>query len=119
MKKICTPDNEHPDCAIVYTTPIGGNVFADLGFAETEARNLKADSDSIISQKIRIKELLMIEISNWIKQNSLRQVEAAALLGINRPRVSDIVQKKTAKFTIDALVEMLAKVGRHVDIAVK
>jgi predicted XRE-type DNA-binding protein len=31
---------------------------------------------------------------------------------ISRPRVSDVVNKKTAKFTIDTLVEMLSRVGK-------
>ena len=33
---------------------------------------------------------------------------------VSRPRVSDVVNKKTAKFTIDTLVEMLSRVGKPV-----
>lgn len=118
MKKTSYLDSRDPDGIIAHTTPSDGNIFSDLGFAEPEARRLKAQSDTIVSEKLRIKEMLMIEISNWIKQNSLRQADAVVLLGINRPRVSDIVQKKTGKFTIDALIDMLGKAGRQVDIAV-
>lgn len=35
-----------------------------------------------------------------------------------RPRVSDVVNKKTAKFTIDTLVEMMGRVGKPVKVAV-
>ena len=33
---------------------------------------------------------------------------------VSRPRVSDVVNKKTAKFTIDTLVGMLSLVGKPV-----
>jgi predicted XRE-type DNA-binding protein len=32
--------------------------------------------------------------------------------------VSDVVNKKTAKFTIDTLVEMLSRVGKPVKLAI-
>lgn len=35
----------------------------------------------------------------------------------SRPRVSDVVNKKTSKFTIDTLVEMLSRVGKPVKLA--
>ncbi len=37
---------------------------------------------------------------------------------VSRPRVSDVVHKKTTKFTIDTLVEMLSRIGRPVRLAV-
>ena len=33
---------------------------------------------------------------------------------VSRPRVSDVVNQKTAKFTIDTLVDMLSRVGKPV-----
>jgi predicted XRE-type DNA-binding protein len=42
----------------------------------------------------------------------LKQAEAAGILMVSRPRVSDVVNTKTAKFTIDTLVEMLSRVGK-------
>jgi predicted XRE-type DNA-binding protein len=38
---------------------------------------------------------------------------------VSRPRVSDVVNKKMAEFTIDALVEMLSRVGKPVKIAIR
>jgi len=61
----------------------------------------------------------MSEISQWIADNNLKQIEAAAILGITRPRVSDVVNKKLPKFTIDALVDMVAKTGRDVQLSVQ
>jgi hypothetical protein len=42
-----------------HITPAGGNIFADLGFEAEEAATLKAESDSIIAEKLTIKESLM------------------------------------------------------------
>ena len=43
---------------------------------------------------------------------------AADILMVSRPRVSDVVNKKVSKFTIDALVEMLSRVGKPVKLTV-
>jgi predicted XRE-type DNA-binding protein len=53
-----------------------------------------------------------------MKENHLKQQEAATLLRVTRPRVSDVVNKKTSKFTLYALVGMLALAGRRVTIRV-
>ena len=102
-----------------HITPAGGNVFLDLGFESEEAAKLKARSERIISEKLAIKEALMSELADWIQARDLRQVEAAQILCITRPRVSDLVNKKAMKFTIDALVDMLARAGKHVTLSVQ
>lgn len=40
---------------ITHITPVGGNIFADLGFEPKEAAALKAESDRIISERLAIK----------------------------------------------------------------
>jgi predicted XRE-type DNA-binding protein len=101
-----------------HITPVGGNVFIDLGFEPKEAAMLKAQSDRAIAEKLAMKETLMDAISQWIERNELKQTEAAQILGVTRPRVSDVVNKKTVKFTIDALIEMLARTGKRVSVKV-
>lgn len=101
-----------------HITPAGGNIFADLGFEPEEAATLKAESDQIIAKKIAIKESLMTEIAGWIEEKNLKQVEAAKILGVTRPRVSDVVHKKSVKFTIDALFDMLTRTGKQVMVSV-
>ena len=103
----------------MHITTVGGNIFADLGFSPKEAAALQAKSKKIISEKLAIKELLMTELSTWIDEKKLKQHDAAVILGITRPRVSDVVHKKTVKFTIDSLVDMLARTGKHVELAVR
>ena len=102
----------------MHKTPVGGNVFADLGFDAKEAVQLKAESDRVISEKLAIKESLMNELAGWMNEKHLKQADAAQILGVTRPRVSDVVNKKTVKFTIDALIDMLARTGKHVQLSV-
>ncbi len=102
-----------------HVTPAGGNVFADLGFEPAEAAALQAESKRIISEKLVIKEHLMTEISEWIEERQLKQADAAKILGVTRPRVSDVVHKKSIKFTIDALVDMLARTDKHVMLSIR
>ncbi len=107
------------DTKSTHITPVGGNVFADLGFEPEEAATLKAQSQRIISEKLAIKNSLMTELAGWIDEKKLKQAEAAEILGVTRPRVSDVVNKKALKFTIDALVDMLARTGKHVHLSVR
>ena len=102
-----------------HKTPVGGNVFSDLGFESQQAEDLQRQSKRIISEKLAIKESLMTELSMWIDQNNLKQVQAAQILGVTRPRISDVIHKKTVKFTIDALVDMLARTGKQVRVSVQ
>jgi predicted XRE-type DNA-binding protein len=67
---------------------------------------------------LNIKEQLMTELSTWIEQHHLKQSEAAEILMVSRPRVSDVVNKKTARFTIDTLAEMMSRVGKPVTLAI-
>ena len=104
---------------ITHVTPVGGNIFADLGFEPDEAAKLLAETDAIISEKLAIKVSLMTELAGWIEAKKLKQAEAAEILGVTRPRVSDLINKKAIKFTIDALVDMLARTGKHVQLSVE
>jgi predicted XRE-type DNA-binding protein len=70
----------------MHITPVGGNVFADLGFGPIEAAALKTESDRIISEKLAIKDSLLTELSVWIDAKKLKQAEAAEILGVTRPR---------------------------------
>lgn len=102
-----------------HITPVSANIFAELGFEPNEAAKLLEESNKIISEKLFIKESLMTELAVWIEEKDLKQVDAALILGVTRPRVSDVINKKSVKFTIDALVDMLARTGKQVQITVQ
>ena len=101
-----------------HVTKAGANLFLELGFSASEARKLHAASRKQINDTRLLKQQLMAELSNWITEHQLRQADAAQVLMVSRPRVSDVVNLKTAKFTIDTLVEMLSRVGKRVGLAV-
>jgi predicted XRE-type DNA-binding protein len=45
-------------------------------------------------------------------------LEAAKQLGITQPRVSDLLSGKLSRFSLDALVNMLAMLGSDVELRV-
>lgn len=106
------------DTRVRHVTKPGTNVFAELGFGPEEARRYQEQSQAQISQTLALKEQLMRELAGWIAERHLRQAEAAEILHVSRPRVSDVVNHKVSKFTIDALVDMLARVGKPVRVVV-
>lgn len=101
-----------------HVTRRGANLFAELGFSPAEARRYHAASRAQIDHTLALKEQLMGELASWIEEHHLRQAEAAEILCVTRPRVSDVVNRKTSKFTIDALVDMLARIGKPVSLVV-
>lgn len=106
------------DTEIRHVTKPGSNLFLELGFPADEAERLQAASCKQINDTRLLKEQLMSELVQWIAQHHLKQADAARVLMVSRPRVSDVVNKKTAKFTIDALVEMLSRAGKPVRLAI-
>lgn len=61
----------------------------------------------------------MAEITAWIRDSRLKQAEAAERLNVSRPRVSDVVNMKVSKFTIDTLIDMVQRIGKTVDVTVR
>lgn len=84
-----------------------GNVFRDLGFSDDEAENLRVRSE------------LMISLAKLIEDRGLNQAQAAKLLGVSQPRISDLVGGKIQLFSVDSLIEMLGHAGAHVSVTVK
>jgi predicted XRE-type DNA-binding protein len=107
------------DTEIRHVTRPGANLFLELGFSPEEAKRLHAASRKQIDDTRRLKEQLMAELAAWIGKHGLRQVQAADILMVSRPRVSDVVNRKASKFTIDTLVEMLSRVGKPVKLTVE
>ncbi len=106
------------DTDIRHVTKPGTNLFLELGFLPEEAERLRMASQKQINDTKQLKEQLMGELAAWIEQHQLKQADAADILMVSRPRVSDVVNRKTSKFTIDALVEMLSRIGKPVRLAV-
>ncbi|WP_445494317.1 helix-turn-helix domain-containing protein [Photorhabdus sp. SF281] len=106
------------DTEIRRATPAGHNIFSESGFTEQEAQQLHAISLREIENTLQIKERLIGEITLWIVDKKIKQTEVAIVLHISSPRVSDVVNQKVNKFTIDALVNMLTHIGKPVQITI-
>jgi len=72
--------------------------------------------DPIVTQNLKIRSELMIQLEREILDRGLTQQQAAELLEVSQPRISDLVKGKIEKFSIDMLVNMLAAFGKNVTI---
>jgi len=90
-----------------HVTPAGGNVFADLGFPESEAESLK------------IRSTLMLAIHRTIDERALTTKQAATRFGVAQPRITALQRGAVGSFTIDELVGMLAHAHIQVGVSVR
>ncbi len=72
--------------------------------------------DPVVAQNLKIRSELMIQLERGIAERGITQKQAAELLGVSQPRVSDLLKGKIEKFSIDMLVNMLASLGKKVTI---
>jgi len=72
-----------------------------------EAANLTARSD------------LMIQIGKIVKAEGWTQVEAAKRCGVTQPRVNDLLRGRIENFSLDALVNIAAALGRKVRVEIE
>ena len=82
-----------------------GNVFADLGMSNPEERLAKAQLASLIDDVIR--------------ERALTQQDAAALMGIDQPKVSHLLRGRLSGFSTQRLIDFLNALGRDVEIVVR
>ena len=86
-------------------TVSSGNVFADL--------KLKNADDLLVKAELAAK------IIAEIQRRRLNQSQAAAVLGLDQPKVSALKQGKLTGFSIERLMRLLLRLGRDVEITVK
>jgi predicted XRE-type DNA-binding protein len=87
------------------STPSSGNVFADLNLPQADDLLAKAELTSKIIAEIQ--------------RRRLTQSQAAAILGIDQPKVSALKQGKLSGFSIERLMRLLLVLGRDIEITVK
>jgi predicted XRE-type DNA-binding protein len=51
----------------------------------------------------------MVNLQKVITARGLKQAEAAELLGVTQPRISDLMRGRIDLFSIDTLIDMLAR----------
>jgi len=82
-----------------------GNVFADLGFPNSEQEIVKAK--------------LTIQIYQLLKGRGSTQGEAAKLLGTTQAQVSTLMRCRPVSVSIGRLMEFLTILGQDVELIVK
>jgi predicted XRE-type DNA-binding protein len=82
-----------------------GNVFADLGFPDADEMLAKAE--------------LAIRIADILRQRRSTQTHAAAILGVDQPKVSALIRGRLSGFSIERLLRFLLLLGADVSIMIK
>jgi predicted XRE-type DNA-binding protein len=90
---------------LISVTVSSGNVFADIGVPEPEEELAKAQLAS------RIREI--------VRGSCLTQVTAAAVMGIDQPKVSALLSGRLTNFSCERLMRLLTRLGQDVEIVVK
>lgn len=81
-----------------------GNIFQDMDMRDAEERLAKAELARLIRKSLDARDLT--------------QVQAAELLGITQPDVSDLVRGKLARFSINRLEKFLNRLDLEIRIQV-
>jgi len=82
-----------------------GNVFRDIGLEDADLLQAKAD--------------LVHRISEILNQRKLTQVRAAMILGINQPKISELLGGRIEGFSLDRLTKFLNALDQDVKISVQ
>jgi predicted XRE-type DNA-binding protein len=86
-------------------TPSSGNVFADLDLPEADDLLAKAE--------------LAAKIIAEIHRRRMTQIQAAAILGIDQPKISALKQGRLSGFSVERLMRFLLLLGRDIEITVR
>src|SRR6476660_3825209 len=81
-----------------------GNVFADLGFEDSEERLLKAKLATKIAQ--------LIEKKGWT------QAQTAERTALDQPKVSRLLRGQLSGFSADRLFAVLNRLGHSVEVRI-
>lgn len=68
---------------------------------------------------MKVRAAILIAIQEYLKEKNMMQADAAALLGVTQPRVSDLMRGKIELFSLDTLVNMVSTTGREIEVRVK
>ena len=82
-----------------------GNVYADLGYHDSESMLVKAQ--------------LAAKIAEILKRKALTQAQAAEILGLTQPKISDLLNGRFRGISEHRLLECLTRLGRDVHIVIK
>ena len=70
------------------------------------------------AENMRLRSVLMTALKGHLTRTEMSQAQAAKLLGVTQPRVSDLMRGKIKLFGLDALVNMATAAGLHIEMQV-
>jgi predicted XRE-type DNA-binding protein len=71
------------------------------------------------AEDMKLRSGRMMALKAQMERVGLSQSEAAKLFGVTQPHVSDLLRGKINLFGLDALVNMAAAAGLHVEMTVQ
>lgn len=77
------------------------------------------EDDPIEARALERRANLMQLVQDKIEKGKWSQPEVAKMLGITRPRVSDLMRGKLSKFSLDTLLTFVERMGDEVHIDVR
>jgi len=76
----------------------------------------KGHNNQAANMKLRMALIQAIEAH--VKAQGWTQAEAARMLGVTQPRMSDLIRHKTSVFGLESLVNMVEAAGLHIEVRV-
>lgn len=70
------------------------------------------------AENMKLRSILMMALKDHLERTGMSQAEAAKLLGVTQPRVSDLLRSKINLFGLDALVNMATAAGLQIELRV-
>lgn len=86
-------------------TRSSGNVFRDIGRPDADLQLFKSH--------------LAVHISEQITRRGWTQAHAAEVLGVDQPRVSDLVRGRLSKFSVEALLGFLKRLDMKMNMTLE
>jgi predicted XRE-type DNA-binding protein len=66
---------------------------------------------------LKVRSKLMNLLAGYIRRKGFKQTEAADHFGVSQGRISELLNGRISKFTIDYLINMCSRAGIEVDIS--
>jgi predicted XRE-type DNA-binding protein len=76
------------------------------------------EDTSAQAENMKLRSALIMALKDHIARTGLSQSEAAKLLGVTQPRISDLMRGKIELFGLDTLVNMIGAAGLHVEMRI-
>lgn len=70
------------------------------------------------AENMKLRAELMTQIRQYVESLNMTQQAAAKSLGLTQPRLNELLHGRLERFSLDKLVNVLARAGKHVTVTV-